>query len=159
MSENIPMTRAGYNKIKAEVDHMDNVLMPDITEKIAAARAEGDLKENAEYHAQREAQGQMQAKINHLRDKLARATIYDPSNSPKDQVAFGCTVVVKDVKFQDEEEYTLIGAGEEDYDTGRILITSPVGQALLGKKVGEVAEITAPKGKFKLEVVSIRYEG
>ena len=158
MSDSIPMTRTGYNKIKAEVEHMENVVMPDITERMAAARAEGDLKENAEYHAQREAQGQLQAKINLFRDKLNRATIYDPSMSPKDQVSFGATVVVKDLKYQDEEKYTLVGAGEEDYDTGRILVTSPVAQGLLGKKIGEVAEIQAPKGMIRLEVVSIRYE-
>jgi transcription elongation factor GreA len=158
MSDSIPMTRAGYEKIKAELAQLENVVMPDIAEKLAAARAEGDLKENAEYHAQRESQGQTQAKINLLRDKLSRATIYDPSNSPKDQVAFGAIVVVKDLKYQDEEEYTLVGAGEEDYDCGKILVTSPVGQGLLGKKIGEVAAIQTPKGVTKLEVVSIRYE-
>lgn len=158
MSDTIPMTRTGYEKIKAELAHLENVVMPDIAEKLAAARAEGDLKENAEYHAQRESQGQTQAKINLLRDKLSRATIYDPTNSPKDQVAFGATVVVKDLKYQDEEEYTLVGAGEEDYDCGKILVTSPVGQGLLGKKIGEVAAIQTPKGVTKLEVVAIRYE-
>jgi transcription elongation factor GreA len=158
MSDTIPMTRTGYEKIKTELAHLENVVMPDIAEKLAAARAEGDLKENAEYHAQRESQGQTQAKINLLRDKLSRATIYDPSNSPKDQVAFGATVVVKDLKYQDEEEYTLVGAGEEDYDCGKILVTSPVGQGLLGKKIGEVAAIQTPKGVTKLEIVSIRYD-
>jgi len=158
MSENIPMTRTGYNKLKAEMDHMDHVLMPEIAEKIGHARSEGDLRENAEYHAQREAQGQLQAKINLLRDKLARATIYDPATSPKDQVAFGATVTVKDLAYGDEEEYTLVGAGEEDYDRGRILITSPVGQGLLGKKIGQVAEIAAPKGTIRFEIVGIRYE-
>jgi transcription elongation factor GreA len=158
MADNIPMTRNGYDKLKAELQHMDGVLMPEIAEKIAQARGEGDLKENAEYHAQREAQGQLQAKINLLRDKLGRATIYDPSTSPKDQVAFGATVTVKDLAYDDEEEYSLVGAGEEDYDKGKILITSPMGQGLLGKKIGEVAEIAAPKGKIRLEVVAIRYD-
>lgn len=156
--DQIPMTRAGYEKIKNEVHHMESVLMPEIAEKIAAARAEGDLKENAEYHGQREAQGQLQAKINQLRDRLARAQIMDAANSPKDEVAFGCTVVVKDPKYGDEEEYTLVGAGEEDFDRNLVPITGPLGQALLGKKVGQVAEIPAPKGKYKLEIVSIRYE-
>ncbi len=156
--DQIPMTRAGYEKIKNDVHHMESVLMPEIAEKIAAARAEGDLKENAEYHGQREAQGQLQAKINQLRDRLARATIMDPANSPKDEVGFGCTVVVKDPKYGDEEEYTLVGAGEEDFDRNLIPVTGPMAQALLGKKVGQVAEIPAPKGKYKLEVVSIRYE-
>jgi transcription elongation factor GreA len=158
MADSIPMTRTGYEKLKAELHHMDNVLMPEIAEKIALARGEGDLKENAEYHAQREAQGQLQAKINLLRDKLSRATIYDPSTSPKDQVAFGATVTVKDLAYNDEEEYSLVGAGEEDYDKGKILVTSPMGQGLLGKKIGEVAEIAAPKGPIRFEIVSIRYE-
>lgn len=158
MSDTIPMTRAGYNKLKAELENMENVLMPDIVEKMAHARSEGDLKENAEYHAQREAQGQLQAKINLLRDKLARATIYDPSTSPKDQVAFGATVTVKDLAYGDEEEYTLVGAGEEDYDVGKILVTSPMGQGLLGKKIGETAEIAAPKGTLRFEIVGIRYD-
>jgi transcription elongation factor GreA len=158
MADSIPMTRTGYEKLKAELQHMDGVLMPEIAEKIAQARGEGDLKENAEYHAQREMQGQLQAKINLLRDKLSRATIYDTSNSPKDQVAFGATVTVKDLAYGDEEEYSLVGAGEEDYDKGKILITSPMGQGLLGKKIGQVAEVQAPKGKIRFEIVAIRYE-
>jgi transcription elongation factor GreA len=158
MSERIPMTQEGYNKIKAEVDQLERVEMPVIAEKIAEARAAGDLKENAEYHGQRERQGMMQAKINLLKSKLANAAIVDTSKIPKDEVGFGATVTVKDLDFDDEEDFTLVGAGEEDYDTGKILISSPIGQGLLGKKVGEVAEIEAPKGTIKFEVVSIRYE-
>lgn len=158
MSERIPMTQEGYNKIKADVEQMERVEMPVIAEMIAEARAEGDLKENAEYHGQRERQGMLQAKINLLKSKLANATIVDTSKIPKDEVGFGAVVIVKDLDFDDEEEFTLVGAGEEDYDTGKILISSPIGQGLLGKKVGEVAEIEAPKGTIKFEVVSIRYE-
>ena len=158
MDDSVPMTRAGFNKLKAEAEHMEGVLMPAITEKIAAARAEGDLKENAEYHAQREAQGLLQAKINLIRSKLSKAAIIDPSTLPKDQVVFGCTVVVKDVDLDEEEEFTLVGSGEEDYDKGRVLVTSPLGQSLLGKKIGQVAEIPAPKGSYSLEVVSIRFD-
>ncbi len=158
MSDRIPMTQEGYNKIKAEVEQLERVEMPVITEKIAAARSEGDLKENAEYHGQRERQGMLQAKINLLKSKLANATIVDQSKIPTDEVGFGATVTVKDLGFDDEEDFTLVGAGEEDYDTGKILISSPIGQGLLGKKVGEVAEIEAPKGTIKFEVVSIRYE-
>ena len=158
MDDLVPMTRGGFNKIKADLDRMDNVEMPAIAEKIATARSEGDLKENAEYHAQREAQGMLQAKINLLKAKLARAQIIDPSTLPRDQVCFGATVTVKDVDLGDEEEYTLVGAGEEDYNKGRILITSPLGQGLLGKKIGETAEIPAPKGSYELEIISISYE-
>jgi transcription elongation factor GreA len=158
MDDYVPMTREGYNRIKAEAERLDRVEMPAIAEKIAAARAEGDLSENAEYHAQREAQGMLQAKINLLKTKLARAQIIDPATLPRDQVCFGSTVVVKDVDFGDEEEYTLVGAGDEDYDKGRILVTSPLGQGLLGKRIGEKAQIPAPKGSYELEIVAIRFD-
>ncbi|MCA9221995.1 MAG: transcription elongation factor GreA, partial [Planctomycetales bacterium] len=103
MSEIVPMTRAGYSKIRGEIDRLENEIMPAIAEKIAAARAEGDLKENAEYHGQREEQGRIQAKINQLKDKLSRAAIIDPSQLPRDEVVFGSTVVVKDLDYGDEE--------------------------------------------------------
>src|SRR6056297_494086 len=146
MADTVPMSREGYNKIKAEIERMESVDMPEIVQKLADAREEGDLKENAEYHAQRENQGMLQAKINELKGKLARASIVDISQLPKDEVVFGCTVVVKDMDYGEEEEFTLVGAGEDDYDSGKILCTSPIGQGLLGKKVGEVAEIEAPAG-------------
>ncbi|MEZ6092702.1 MAG: transcription elongation factor GreA [Pirellulaceae bacterium] len=158
MTDRVPMTQEGYNKIKAEIDHLESVEMPKIVEKLAEARAEGDLKENAEYHGQREAQGMLQGKINLLRSKLSRASIVDPSLIPKDQVAFGATVKVLDVEIDDEEEITLVGEGDEDYDRGRYLITRPIGQGLLGKKVGETAEIDVPKGKLIFKVLDIRYE-
>ena len=157
MSDQVPMTRTGYTKIKASIDHMENVEMPSIAEKIASARSEGDLSENAEYHAERENQGMLQAKINMLRDKLARATIVDTSKLPKDEVAFGATVVVKDLDLEDEEEFTLVGAGEEDYDSGKILVTSPIGQGLMGKKPGDKVEIQVPKGKIKFQIVKIAF--
>jgi transcription elongation factor GreA len=158
MSDAIPMSKSGYNNIRAELDRLENEEMPKVTQRIADARAEGDLKENAEYHGARESQGMLQAKINLLRDKLARATIIDPSKLPKDQVAFGATVVVRDLEYDDEETFTLVGAGEEDYDSGKILITSPVGQGLLGKKVGEKVEIDVPRGKLTFEILSIDFE-
>lgn len=157
MSDIVPMTRDGYNKIKAEVERMEMIEMPEITRKIAEARAEGDLKENAEYHAQRENQGLLQAKINELRGKLARASIIDVSQLPKDEVVFGSTVTVKDLEYGDEEEFTLVGAGEDDYDTGRILCTSPIGQGLMGRKVGDVAEIAVPAGIMKFEILKIEF--
>ena len=158
MDDYVPMSREGFNKLKADLERMEGVEMPAIAEKIAEARSEGDLKENAEYHAQREAQGMLQAKINLVKGKLARAQIIDPATLPRDQVCFGSTVIVKDVDLGDEEEYTLVGAGEEDYDKGRILVTSPLGQGLLGKRIGETAEIPAPKGSYELEVVAIRFD-
>lgn len=157
MAELIPMTREGYNKIRAELEQMENVEMPKITQRVADARAEGDLRENAEYHGARESQGMLQAKINLLKDKLSRAAIIDPTKVLRDEVSFGATVKVKDLDFDDEEEFTLVGAGDEDYDSGKILATSPIGSGLLGKKIGDVAEIEIPKGKLKFEILAIDY--
>ena len=158
MVERVPMTQEAYNRRRAEVDEMENVQMPKIAEDIAAARAEGDLKENAEYHAQREKQGLLQAKITQLRDRLSRAQIVDPAQIPKDEVAFGATVKVLDIDLDDEEEITLVGDGDEDYDKGHYLITSPIGRGLLGKKVGEVADIYVPKGTLSFKILEISYE-
>ncbi len=158
MNSPIPMTREGYNRIRAEVARLEDEVMPKIAEKIATARAEGDLSENAEYHAQREEQGMLQARINKMKSDLARATIIDPSKVPTDQVAFGATVVVRDLDIDDQEEFTLVGAGDEDYDAGRYLITSPIGQGLLGKRVGEKVEIPVPRGVLKYEIIEIRFD-
>ncbi len=158
MSEAIPMTRTGYDKLKAELEHLETVEMPKIEERIGMARSEGDLSENAEYHGARESQGMLQAKINMLRDKLARAALVDPSKCPKDEVAFGTTVVVKDLDFGDSEQFTLVGAGEEDYDHGKINVSSPLAQGLLGKKIGEVAEVEVPAGVNRFEILEIRYD-
>ncbi len=158
MSEQIPMTQAGYNKIKAEVEHFENEEMPIIEKRIATARAEGDLSENAEYHGARESQGMLQAKINLFKDKLARASIVDTSKLPKDEVNFGSRVVVKDLDFGDEETFYIVGAGEEDYDNGRILITSPLAQGLVGKKVGEKVEIDVPAGTTKFEILEVSFD-
>lgn len=157
MLDSVPMTREGYNKIKAEIDRLENQELPLITEKIAEARAEGDLKENAEYHAQRENQGMMMAKIHELKDKIARASIIDPSTLPKDEVVFGCTVTVEDLAYGDEEQFTLVGAGEEDYNAGKILVTSPFGQGLIGNKVGDTVEIEAPAGMLKFKILKIEF--
>jgi len=102
--------------------------------------------------------GMLQAKINLLKDQLRRASIVNPDKIPKDEVALGATVVVKDLDYDDEEEFTFVGAGDEDYDAGKYLITSPIGQGLLGRKVGESVEIEVPKGTLRFEVLDIRYE-
>jgi len=158
MSDKIPMTHAGYNKLKAELDHMKNVEMAAILERLANARAEGDLKENAEYHGARESQGMLQAKINDLSTKLSKAMLIDPSKISTDSIGFGATVFVKDLEFDDEEIFTLVGAGEEDYDVGKILFNSPLAQGLVGKKVGDVAEIEVPQGTVRFEILKISFE-
>lgn len=154
----VPMTREAYDRKKKELDQMQFDDMANIAEKIATARAEGDLKENAEYHAQREAQGMLQAKINKLREQLSFARIVDPDQIPKGEIAFGATVILKDLDLDEEEEMTLVGAGDEDYDAGKYLITSPLGQGLLGKKVGESVEIEVPRGTLRFEILEIRYD-
>lgn len=152
------MTQEAYNRRKAEVEELENVVMPAIARDLAAAREEGDLKENAEYHAQREKQGLTQAKINQLKSTLTNAQIVRPEDVPRDRVAFGATVRVLDVDLDDEEEITLVGEGDEDYDNGKYKITSPIGQGLLGKKVGESATIAVPKGSLEFKVLEIRYD-
>ena len=158
MSDLIPMTRTGYEKIKATLEQLEGVEMPAVAARVAAARSEGDLSEHAEYHGARESQGMLQAKINLLRDKLARAALVDPSKLPKDEVVFGATVVVKDLDFGDEEIFVLVGAGEEDYDAGKILVTSPLAQGLMGKKKGDRVEIPVPKGTMSFEILEIRFD-
>lgn len=159
MAERIPMTRAGYDKIKAELEHLQQVEMPKILERLATARAEGDLSENAEYHGARESQGLLAAKIAAVQDKLSRAVIMDTSALPKDEIGFGTRIVVKDLDFGDSEEFTLVGHGEEDYDTGKILVTSPLAQGFIGKKVGDRVEIPVPQGTLRFEILEIHCEG
>src|SRR3954453_7107052 len=134
----IPISKEGYNKKKALLERIKNEDMPRIAEQIALARGFGDLSENAEFEAACEAQGMLQARINDLQDKLARGMIVDKSTMPTDRVVFGSKVRVLDLDFNDEEDYTLVGPGEEDYDENKILTTSPIGQGLVGKKLGDV---------------------
>lgn len=155
--DRVPMTRAGYEKIRAEVEALQHQ-MAEVAEHVAKARDEGDLSENAEYHGQRERLGMLQAKLNERKDKLSRATIIDPARLPKDEVSFGMTVRVKDLDYGDEEEFTLVGAGEEDYDNGKINVTSPIGQGLLGKKVGDKVDIDVPSGTVHFEILELRFE-
>lgn len=157
MTDLVPMTRDRYNQLRIEVEQLETVEMPKIAERIAEARAEGDLKENAEYHAQRENQAFMQAKINQLKQQLANAYIIDPSKLSKDEVGLLSTVTVRDLDYDDEEQFTLVGAGDENYDTGHILSTSPIGAALMGKKIGDVVEVDVPKGILKFEILNIHY--
>jgi transcription elongation factor GreA len=155
--DRIPMTREGYEKIKNEVDHLNSVKMIEVTKRVASARDLGDLSENAEYHAAREDQGMLQAQIDLLRSKLAKAYIVDPTQLPKDTVVFGSRVKVKDLDMDEEETFELVGPGQDDPDKNRILTTSPIGQGLLGKKKGEVAEIQVPRGKLRFKVLQITF--
>ena len=155
--DRVPMTREGYEKLKGELDQLKNEEMPRITAEIGRTRAFGDLSENAEYHAAREAQGHLQAKINEKESLLARSYLVDQSKLPTDQVVFGAKVKVLDLDLDEEEEFHFVGQGQEDYRQNRVLITSPIGQGLLGKKVGDTAEIKVPKGVLRLKVVAISF--
>lgn len=154
-SDRFPMTREGYDKLKADLDRMQNSEMIEVARRIASARDMGDLSENAEYHAAREDQGILQAKIDELKNKLARAYLIERSNLPTDTVVFGSKVKVKDLDLDEEEVFVLVGNGEEDYNMNKILTTSPIGGGLLGKKVGEIAEIQVPMGTVRFQVLEI----
>ncbi len=155
--EKQPISREGYDKLREEIRRLEDEEMPIIAQRIADARAEGDLSENAEYHGQREAQGLLQAKINNLKSKLANCYIADKTQMPKGIVTFGSTVTVKDLSDGTKEKYELVGPGEEDYDgeVMKILTSSPIAQGLIGKKVGDSVEVTIPSGTLRMEVVGI----
>jgi transcription elongation factor GreA len=158
MTDRIPMTRAGYEKLRAELRRLEEVEEPQLVERIARARSEGDLSENAEYHGARESHGLLMAKIRDLKAQLSMAEIIDTSTVPRDQVGFGARVVVKDLDLGDAETFTLVGAGEEDYDNGKILVTSPLAQGLLGAKEGQEVEIKVPAGILRLRILKIEYD-
>lgn len=151
----IPMTREGYDKLRAEHDRLRTTEMLEITKRVATAREMGDLSENAEYHAAREDQGMLQARINDMSDRLARAVIVDTSTLPKDTVAFGSRVKVMDLDVDEEETFELVGPGQENPDKGRILTSSPIGQGLIGKKKGDSVEIAVPRGTIRFKVLEI----
>lgn len=156
-----PITREGFDKLREDLRRLEDVEMPAIAEKIAEARAEGDLRENAEYHGQREEQGRLAARIAQLKTKLASCYIVDKSEMPKGVVTFGSTVTVKDLDMDEEEKYEFVGPGEEDYDgpVMKILTTSPIAKALMGKKVGEKVKVALPRGSMELEILDIADHG
>ena len=157
MTDREPMTREGYDKLKADLDMMQGAKMIGITERIAAARALGDLSENAEYHAAREDQGILQAQIIDLKYRLSKALLIDRSTLPSDLVVFGACVKVKDLDMEEVETFHLVGAGEDNANENKILTTSPIGQGLIGKKIGDIAEIQVPMGTLRFEILEISF--
>ena len=151
-----PITREGYDKLKAEIREIETVLLPRCLEALKTAREEGDLSENAEYHSQRETQGMLKAKVAQLKGKLANTRVVEKGEIGGGEVAFGCVVTVKD-SDGDEERYELVGPGEEDYmaEPMKILTGSPIGEALMGLKVGQKAEVELPAGTTTLEVLNV----
>ena len=155
--EKVYMSKDGFEKLKKELHEMKMVKRAEIQEAIATAREFGDLKENAEYHAAREAQGMLEAKIRQLDDRLARTEIVDSSNIPTDAVHFGAKVEVKDLDTGDIENYELVGAGDDDPINDKILVSSPFAQAFLEHKVGDEVEVNAPAGVLRFKILKIEY--
>lgn len=154
-TDRIPMTRQGYEKLKAEIDRLQNEVMVEAEKRVAKARAEGDLRENAEYHAARESLALIQEKLAQLYEKLRRAYIVEMEEGPADVVGLGRKVVLRDLETDELETYTLVGLGEENYAEGKILVSSPLAQAILGKRKGEQVSFQAPMGVIRLEIVEV----
>lgn len=154
-----PLTARGAAKLRQELERLKSIERPQVIEAIAEARGHGDLKENAEYHAAREQQGFIEARISELEDKLSNAEIIDVSTLAGNQrIVFGATVELLDLDSGEGVTYQIVGDGEADVDQGLISISSPTARALIGREQGDVAEVDAPGGRREYEVVAIRYE-
>jgi transcription elongation factor GreA len=155
MTQKIPMTKEGYEKLKQELDHIIKVERPKNIKDIEEARAHGDLSENSEFHAAKEKQGHLDAKKRELQNKLANAQIIDVSKLTNEKVVFGATVTLADTESGDVKKYTLVGQEEADFKKGKISIQSPVGKALIGHKVGDVVTIKTPVKTVEYEIQEI----
>ncbi|MEW5744044.1 MAG: transcription elongation factor GreA [Nitrospirota bacterium] len=153
----VPMTPEGYQKLKDELERLLKVERPKNIQDIAEARAHGDLSENAEYHAAKERQSFIEGRIQELQGKLALADVIDPARINQSRIAFGATVKVLDVEADTEYEFVLVGPDEADVKSGKISISSPVGRALIGKEVGDVAMVKAPARTIEYEIVEINF--
>lgn len=149
------LTRQGYEKLREELESLKTVRRRELSKEIEKARAHGDLSENAEYDAAKEAQALNEKRIAELEDKLARARILDDENIPKDEVLIGATVKLKDLDSKDVLEYTLVSEVEADFSQGKISVTSPVGKGLLGHKENETVEIKIPAGILRYKILKI----
>lgn len=154
MSGEIYMTQEGYEKLVNELENLKTVKRRALSKAVGEARAQGDISENAEYDAARDAQAHNEKRILELENKLAGVRILD-KNISKDEVLIGATVNLKDMDTDEELEYTLVSELESDYNQNKISVNSPVGQGLLGHKVNEVAEIKIPAGILKYKIVKI----
>jgi len=152
----IPVTVEGKKKLVSELDELTS-RVPLVAKAIADAREKGDLRENAEYHAAREEMGMLNARIAELKSKVAYAVVVDESLIDPSRIAFGAKVTLLDMKDKSTEDWELVGDGEEDPLDNKILTSSPMGAAMIGKKVGEVVSVEAPAGLLKFKVKSIGY--
>ena len=153
----VPMTAGGFQSLKEELRWRQQEERPRIIEAISEARSHGDLSENAEYHAAKEAQSHNEGRINEVEDLIARAEVIDVSKLSGEKVKFGATVVVVDEDTEEERTYQIVGDQEADVKSGRISISSPIARALIGKEVGESIEVNAPGGARGYEIVRVQF--
>lgn len=152
---NIYLTKDGYDKLHQELEYLKKVQRKELSQAIAQARAHGDLSENAEYDAAKEAQALNEKRIAELEYKLSRARLIDDQDIPKDQARIGATIQLEDLDSQEELGYFLVSEEEADFSQGKISITSPVGRALLGHKENEIVEINVPAGILRYRIIKI----
>jgi len=157
MVEKVPMTQGGYTKLREELRWRQQSERPRIIEAISEARAHGDLSENAEYHAAKEAQSHNEGRIGELEDYVGRADIIDLSKMSGDTVKFGATVKLVDEDTEEERTYQIVGDQEADVKAGRISISSPISRALIGKSVGDSIEVVAPGGSKAYEILAVTW--
>jgi transcription elongation factor GreA len=154
--DKMPMLAEGYEKLQTEVRHLKMVERPSVIEAIEVARGHGDLSENAEYHAAKERQGQVEAQIADIEDRLSRAMVIDPTTLSGDKVVFGATVHLLD---EDDKPvtYQIVGQTEADARVGRISYNSPLGRALIGRMIGEEVEVTTPSGDRYYSIEKVEF--
>lgn len=153
--EKIPMTRQGYENLKKELECLISVERPKVIRAIEEARSHGDLSENAEYDAAKERQAFIEGRVSELNFKLASAEIIEPDKNPKYRAVFACRVLLENLDTGENVEYQLVGPDESNIEEGRISVSSPLGQAIIGKKEGDEIVLNAPGGKRLYELVEI----
>ncbi len=153
----VPMTAAGYKALQEELRWRQQEERPRIIDAISEARSHGDLSENAEYHAAKEAQSHNEGRINELEDLVARADVIDVTKLSGDTVKFGATVMLVDEDTEEEKSYQIVGDQEADVKSGRISISSPIARALIGKGVGDSVEVNAPGGSHAYEIIKVKF--
>jgi transcription elongation factor GreA len=151
------MTPRGQALLEEELKRLRSEERPRIVREIETARAHGDISENAEYHAAKERQGQIEARLRQLVDRLARAQVIDPAEQSGDRVVFGATVMLSDVESEERITYTIVGEDEADVNQGMISVTSPVARAIMGREQGSSVQVRVPKGTRELEILEIRF--
>ena len=155
--QRVPLTPAGFQKLQEELERLLKVDRPKNIQAIAEARAHGDLSENAEYHAAKDRQGMIHARIKYLEDVLSRGEVIDPSKLSGDTVKFGATVALLNVETDEEVAYQIVGPEESDLEQGRISVSSPLARGLIGRQVGDEVTIKLPSGTRVYEIQEIAY--